>query len=105
MAENMVIRRIFRPMMEDVSRWKYLRNYELRNLYCSPYIRRVMKSRRMGLEGHVVRMREEINAYKILASKLKEWDHLEVLKIYENVIKRIIKNSLGGCERDSLATG
>jgi hypothetical protein len=47
--------------------WRKLHNEELHNLYSSPSIIRVIKSRRMKWEGHVARMGEKRNAYRILA--------------------------------------
>jgi hypothetical protein len=44
-------------------------NEELHNLYSSPDIIRMIKSRRRRWVGHVVRMEEMINAYKILVGK------------------------------------
>jgi hypothetical protein len=48
--------------------WRKLHNEELHNLYSSPSIIRMIKSRRMRLEGHVPRMGER-NAYRILVGK------------------------------------
>jgi hypothetical protein len=60
MFEYRVSRRIFRPKREEVTReWRKLHNEELNDLYCSPNIVRVLKSRRMRWAGHVARMREE----------------------------------------------
>jgi hypothetical protein len=49
--------------------WRKLHNEELQNLYPSPNIIRMMKSRRIRWAGHVARMRETRNAYKILVGK------------------------------------
>jgi len=55
--ENMVLRRIFRPRRYEVTReWRRLHNIELNDLYSSPNIVRVIKSRRMGWTGHVAHM-------------------------------------------------
>jgi hypothetical protein len=46
--ENRVLRRIFGPKRDEVTRdWRKLRNEKLNNLYSSPNIVRVMKSRKM----------------------------------------------------------
>jgi hypothetical protein len=49
--------------------WRKLHNEELHNLYSSPSIIRMMRSRRMRGEGHVARMGERRNAYRILVGK------------------------------------
>jgi hypothetical protein len=44
--------------------WRRLHNEELHNLYSSPNIIRVIRSRRMGWAGHVARMDEVKNSYR-----------------------------------------
>jgi hypothetical protein len=67
--ENRVLRKIFGPKGDEViGGWRKLHN-ELHNLYCSPSIIRIIKSRRMRWAGHVARMREKRNAYRILVGK------------------------------------
>jgi hypothetical protein len=56
--ENRVLRRIFGPEREEDRSWRKLHNDELHNLYSSPKIVRVIKSRRMRWAGHVARMGE-----------------------------------------------
>jgi hypothetical protein len=52
--ENGLLRRIFGPMTGGVTGgWRKLHNEELHNLYSSPSIIRIIKSRRMRWEGHV----------------------------------------------------
>jgi hypothetical protein len=46
-----------------------LHNEELHNLYSSPNISRMIKSRRMRWVGHVAGMREKRNAYRIMVGK------------------------------------
>jgi hypothetical protein len=68
--ENRVLRRIFGPNRVEVAGgWRRLHNEELRNLYASPNIVRVIISRRMTYAGHVARMVQTRHAYKILAEK------------------------------------
>ena len=57
--ENMTLR-IFGPRRDEVTgEWRRLHNKELNDLYCSPNILWVIKSRRMRWAGHVARMGEE----------------------------------------------
>jgi hypothetical protein len=69
-CENKVLRRIFGPKRDEVTGgWRKLHNEELRDLYSSPSIIRIMKSRRMRWAGHVARMGEKRNAYRLLVGK------------------------------------
>jgi hypothetical protein len=55
--ENRVLRRIFGPKRGEVTgEWSKLHNEELRDLYSSPSIIRIIMSRRMRRAGHVARM-------------------------------------------------
>jgi hypothetical protein len=54
--------------------WRKLHNEELRNLYSSPSIIRIIKSRRMRWEDHVARMGDKRNAYRLLRWILEMWD-------------------------------
>jgi len=68
--ENMVLRRIFGPRRDEVTgEWKRLHNEELNDLYSSPNIVWVVKSRRMKWAGHVTRMGEERGVYGVLVGK------------------------------------
>jgi hypothetical protein len=65
--ENGVLRRICEPKRDGVAGdWRRLHNEELYNLYASPNIIRVIKSRRMRWAGHVTHMGEMKNSYEIL---------------------------------------
>ena len=60
MFENKVLRIIFGPMSDEVTRdWRRLHNEEINVLYSSPNNLRVIKSRRMRWAGHVARMGDE----------------------------------------------
>jgi hypothetical protein len=68
--ENSVLRRIFGPKRDEVTGgWRNLRNKELSDLYSSPSITRIIKSRRMRSAGHVARMGKKRNAYRLLVEK------------------------------------
>ena len=70
MFENMVLRRIFGLRRDEVTgEWRRLHNEELNDLYSSPNIVRVIKSRKMRWAGHVARMCEERGVYRVLVGK------------------------------------
>jgi hypothetical protein len=76
--ENRVLRKIFGPKRDEVTgEWRRLHNEELNDLYSSPNIIRVIKSRRMRWEGHVARIGEGRGAYRFWWRDLREGDHLE----------------------------
>jgi len=65
-----VWRRLFRPKRDEVTaEWRKLHNEELNDLYSSPNTVRVIKSRRMRWEGHVARMGERRDVYRVLVGK------------------------------------
>jgi hypothetical protein len=68
---NRVLRGIFGPKKDDVTgEWKKLHNEELNDLYFSPNIVRVIKSRRMGWAGHVATMGGgRRGVYRVLVGK------------------------------------
>jgi hypothetical protein len=68
--ENRVLRRIFGPKRDEVTgEWRKLLNKELRDLYSSPSIIRIIKSMRMRWARHVARMGEKRNAYRLWVGK------------------------------------
>jgi len=71
-SENMVLRRIFGPRKDEVTgEWRRLHIEELNDLYTSPNIVRVIKSRRIRWAGNVARMGEERGVYRVLVGKLE----------------------------------
>jgi hypothetical protein len=68
--ENRVLRKIFGPTRYGVTGgWRKLYNEELHNLYSSPSVIRIIKTRRMRWAGHVARMGEKRNVYRLLVGK------------------------------------
>ena len=65
-----MLRRIFGSNRDGVTgEWRKLHNEELNDLYSSPNIVRVIKSRRLGWAGHVARMEEGRGVHKVLVGK------------------------------------
>ena len=65
MFDNRVLRRIFGPKGDEVTgEWRKLHNEELNDMYCSPNIVRVIKSRRMRWTGHVARVGDRRGVYR-----------------------------------------
>jgi hypothetical protein len=74
--ENRVLRRIFEFKRNEVTGcWRKLHNEELRNMYSSPSVIRMIQLRSMRWAGHVARIGEKRNAYRILVGSQKERDH------------------------------
>jgi len=68
--ENMVLSRTFEPRRDEVTgERRRLLNEELNDLYSSPIIVRLIKSRRMIWAGHVSRMGEDSVVYRVLVGK------------------------------------
>jgi hypothetical protein len=70
--ENRVLRRVFGPKRDEVmGGWRKLHNEKLHDLYSSPSIIRIIKSRSMRWARHIARMEEKRNAYRLLVGKLE----------------------------------
>jgi hypothetical protein len=68
--ENRVLRRIFGHKRDEVrGEWRKLHNEELNDMYSSPTIVRVIKSRRMKWAGHVAHMVEGKGVFRVLVGK------------------------------------
>jgi hypothetical protein len=100
-----VLRRIFGPKRDEVTgEWRRLHNEELNDLYSSPNIIRVIKSRRMRWTGHVANMGDRSGTYRVWSGDLRERDHLEDLGVVERTILKWFfnKGDGGGGARSEL---
>jgi hypothetical protein len=71
-----VLRKIFGPKRDEmIGGWRKLHNEELHDLYSSPSIVKIKKSRRMKWAVHVARMGKKRNAYRLLKESQRERDH------------------------------
>jgi hypothetical protein len=97
--ENRVVTRIFGPKRDDVTgEWRRLHNEELNDLYSSPNIIRLIKSRRMRWAGHVARMGEGRGAYRILVGSSEGRRPLERPRRNRIILKWILKKWDGGMD-------
>jgi hypothetical protein len=87
--ENRVLRGIFGPKRDEATgEWRRLHNEKLNDLYSSPNIMRVIKSRRMDWAGHVARTAERKDVYRILVGRpdgrrplgrpRRRWEHIKM---------------------------
>jgi hypothetical protein len=89
--EDRVLRRIFVRKKDEVTgEWRKLHNEELNNLYSSPNIFRVIKSRRIRWAGHVARMGREEAYAGFWWGNLKKIDHLRDAGVHGRIILRWI---------------
>jgi hypothetical protein len=71
--EDRVLRRIFGPKWDEVTgEWRKLHNDDLNDLYSSPKVVRVNKSRRTRWAGHVARMRERRVVCRVFVGNLRK---------------------------------
>jgi hypothetical protein len=66
--------------------WRRLHNEEFQNVYASPNIIGKIKCKRMRWAGHVARVGEMRNAFKISSENLKGRDHSEDLGVDGRII-------------------
>jgi hypothetical protein len=100
--ENRVLRRIFGLKRDEVTgEWRTLHDEELNDLYFSPIIVRLIKSRRMRWAGHVARMVEGSGVYRGLEGKPDEKRPLVIpRRKWEDNIKMDLQEM--GCWGDGL---
>jgi hypothetical protein len=97
--ENRVLRKIFGPMRDEViGKWIRLHIEELNDLYCSPNIIGVMKSRKMRWAGYVACIGDGRGAYKIVVGRRKRRSHMEDLGEDGSIIVKWIYKNLEGKE-------
>jgi hypothetical protein len=71
--ENRVLRRIFGLKRDEVTGgWRKLHNEEFHNVYCSPSVTRMIKSRRLRLAGRIAQIVAKTTLYRILVGKPEE---------------------------------
>jgi hypothetical protein len=87
--ENRVFRRIFGPKREEDGSWRKLHNDEFHDLYSSPNIVRMIKSRRMRWAGHVARMKEGRGVYRVLVGRPEGKRHWEDLGVGGRITLRL----------------
>jgi len=86
-CENRVLRTIFGPGREEVTgEWRRLHNEGLNDMYSSPNIVRVIKSRRMRWAGHVARMGEARGVYRFCWGNRREGDYWGDLSVDGRII-------------------
>jgi hypothetical protein len=105
--ENRVLRRIFGPKKDEVTgEWRKMHNGELHKWYSSPDIIRQTKLRRMRWAGHVARMGEGRNVYRVLVGKPEGKRPLERhRRRWKDGIRMDVREIGWGCGVDSPGSG
>jgi hypothetical protein len=100
--ESRVLRSIFWPKRDRMTgRWRIMHDVALRYLYSSSRIIRMTKSRRMRWSGHVARMEEGRNTYKLLVEKPEGKRPLEDRGVSEWLrLRWILESRMGWCGQD-----
>ena len=98
MFENKVLRKIFGANRDEITgEWRKLHNAELHALYSSPNIIRNLKSTPLRWAGHVARMQQSRNAYRVLVGKPESKRPLgRPRRIWEDNIKMNLREM--GCD-------
>ena len=98
MFENKELRKIFRAKRDEITgEWRKLHNFELHALYSSPNLIRSLKSRRLRWAGHIARMVQSRNTYRVLVGKPEGMRPLGRLRhSWEDNIKNDLKEV--GCD-------
>jgi hypothetical protein len=86
---NRVLKRIFGPKRDEVrGEWRKLQNERLGDLYSSPNIVRVIKSRKMRWARHVAHMGDMRVLYSVLVGNVRERGYLENIGVDGMIILR-----------------
>ena len=95
--EIRLLRRMFGPKTDEMTvEWRTLRNEDRNDLYSSPNIIRVIKSRIIRWTGHMARMGDRRIAYRVLVGDLREGDQMEDIGLSGSVILMPVSNMYGG---------
>jgi hypothetical protein len=99
--ESRVLRNIFGPQRDErTGEWRRLHTEELCDLYYSPNISRVIKSRMTRWTGHVAHMPERRGAHRISWGNLRKRDHLKELVVDGGITLKFIFKELDARDMD-----